>query len=55
LPVVRSYALLAVCPAILFGCALGIHAAARTVRARSWPAAARELHTQERARTTLLP
>ena len=25
LPVLRSYALLAVCPAILFACALGIH------------------------------
>jgi AAHS family 4-hydroxybenzoate transporter-like MFS transporter len=29
LPVIRSYALLAVCPAILFLCALGIHAATR--------------------------
>ena len=55
LPVVRSYALLAVCPAILFGCALGIDSAARTIRARSWPAGAAELQSQERARTTLLP
>jgi MFS transporter, AAHS family, 4-hydroxybenzoate transporter len=29
LPVIRSYALLAVCPAILFSCALGIHFALR--------------------------
>jgi AAHS family 4-hydroxybenzoate transporter-like MFS transporter len=29
LPVLRSYALLAVCPAVLFACALGIHAVTR--------------------------
>jgi MFS transporter, AAHS family, 4-hydroxybenzoate transporter len=35
LPVIRSYALLAVCPAILFACALGIHF---TLRRRDLPA-----------------
>jgi AAHS family 4-hydroxybenzoate transporter-like MFS transporter len=55
LPVVRSYALLAVCPAVLCGCALGIYAAGRAVGARSLPDDARNPQTQERARTTLLP
>jgi len=32
LPVVRTYALLAICPAALFFCALGIAAALRTPR-----------------------
>jgi AAHS family 4-hydroxybenzoate transporter-like MFS transporter len=39
LPVIRSYALLAVCPAVLFCCALGIHFAAR---ARGQPSPAVE-------------
>jgi AAHS family 4-hydroxybenzoate transporter-like MFS transporter len=30
LPVIRSYALLAACPAVLFSCALGIHFALRS-------------------------
>src|SRR5271154_4245653 len=32
LPIIRSYALLAACPAILFACALGIHVATRSSR-----------------------
>jgi MFS transporter, AAHS family, 4-hydroxybenzoate transporter len=32
LPIIRSYALLAVCPAVLFVCALGIHMVTRSAR-----------------------
>jgi AAHS family 4-hydroxybenzoate transporter-like MFS transporter len=32
LPIIRSYALLAVCPAVLFVCALGIHMVTRSSR-----------------------
>jgi AAHS family 4-hydroxybenzoate transporter-like MFS transporter len=32
LPIIRSYALLAVCPAVLFACALGIHMVTRSSR-----------------------
>jgi hypothetical protein len=32
LPIIRSYALLAVCPAVLFVCALGIHLVTRSSR-----------------------
>ena len=32
LPIIRSYALLAACPAVLFACALGIHRVTRSSR-----------------------
>jgi AAHS family 4-hydroxybenzoate transporter-like MFS transporter len=32
LPIIRRYALLAVCPAVLFACALGIHMVTRSPR-----------------------
>jgi AAHS family 4-hydroxybenzoate transporter-like MFS transporter len=43
LPVIRSFALLAICPAILFVCACGIHIATRATTGDGLPAPARVL------------
>ena len=32
LPIIRSYALLAICPIVVFACALGIHMVTRSSR-----------------------